>query len=82
VDFYFGGFRAANFGEILYDSSNETADVESTTLIQLNMTQDSAIWLNTSLPSSVPPRANAEIIWVPFSNRDSNSKCSQAYVIF
>jgi hypothetical protein len=29
--------------------------------------QESPEWSNYSLPSSVPPRAKAEIVWVPLS---------------
>lgn len=70
LGFYFGGLRAADFGEIDYGTSNESmnADVECATLIQLNMTtQQNVMWSNESLPSSVPLRADAQIVWVPLS---------------
>jgi hypothetical protein len=71
--YYFGGLRAADYGPIYYlpGPANESmnADVESTTLITLDMTvQDHETWTNESLPSSVPGRANAELVWVPVSN--------------
>lgn len=70
--YYFGGLRAADYGPIYYlpGPANESmnADVESTTLITLDMTiQDQETWTNESLPSSVPGRANAELVWVPVS---------------
>lgn len=72
LGFYFSGLRTAGFGVIDYLSSNESlnADVESTTLIQLNMTQQgSPVWSNNSLPPSVLPRAGAEIVWLPLSEK-------------
>jgi hypothetical protein len=70
LGFYFAGLRTADFGEMYYLSANESlnADVESTTLIQLNMTQQgNPMWSNNSLPLGVLPRAGAEIVWLPFS---------------
>ncbi|RDW58120.1 kelch repeat protein [Coleophoma cylindrospora] len=74
LGFYFSGLQAENFGPIYYlpgtQNSSENADVESETLIQLNMTsQQQEVWSNFTLPSSVPPRANAEIVWVPVSEQ-------------
>lgn len=72
LGFYFGGLRSASFGPIYYLPGNDTlnADTESTTLIQLNMTvQQKEEWTNYSLPSTVPGRANAEIVWVPVSEQ-------------
>ncbi|KAF4637195.1 hypothetical protein G7Y89_g887 [Cudoniella acicularis] len=70
LGFYFGGLRSPTWGDITYLPDNDTtlANVESTTLIQLNMTvQTSETWNNNSLPTTVPGRANAELVWVPVS---------------
>ncbi|CRL18927.1 Galactose oxidase/kelch, beta-propeller [Penicillium camemberti] len=66
LGFYFSGMRAADWGDFNYDllQSNQTAD----TLITLDMSQMSVgSWTNTTLPSYVPARANAELVWVPVS---------------
>lgn len=68
MGYYFGGLRAADFGQIYYPTGNETinADVLSDTLISVDLsTQGSESWTNTTLPSTIPGRVNAEIVWVP-----------------
>ncbi|KAH6666293.1 hypothetical protein B0J14DRAFT_620459 [Halenospora varia] len=72
LGFYFGGLRAQNFGEIIYQPSDDNAsmraDIESTNLIQVDLSvQEKEVWGNSSLPSAVPGRANAELVWVPTS---------------
>ena len=72
LGFYFGGLRSSTWGEIVLGTSNESlnADVESLTLIELDMSvQQSEVWSNYSLPTSVPGRASAEIAWVPVSEQ-------------
>ena len=72
LGFYFGGLRSSSWGEIVQGTSNESvnADVESLTLIELDMTvQQKEVWSNTSLPNFVPGRASAEIVWVPVSEQ-------------
>ncbi|KAJ9489742.1 hypothetical protein VN97_g3524 [Penicillium thymicola] len=66
LGFYFSGMRAPDWGDFNLDQlqSNETAD----TLITLDMSQMSdGNWTNTTLPSYVPARSNAELVWVPVS---------------
>ncbi|KAF7524962.1 hypothetical protein PCG10_005313 [Penicillium crustosum] len=66
LGFYFSGMRAADWGDFNFDQlqSNQTAD----TLITLDMSQMSdGSWTNTTLPSYVPARSNAELVWVPVS---------------
>jgi hypothetical protein len=70
--FYFSGLRSASNGAIFYTSSNESfnADVVSNTLISVDMsTQRNEKWVNQTLPTSVPGRANPEIVWVPVSKQ-------------
>lgn len=72
LGFYFGGLRSSTWGEIVLGTSNETdnADVESLTLIELDMTvQQKEVWSNHTLPPIVPGRASAEIVWVPVSEQ-------------
>lgn len=72
LGFYFGGLRSSSGGEIDLGTSNETdnADVESLTLIELDMSvQQKEVWNNYTLPSTVPGRASAEIVWVPVSEQ-------------
>ncbi|KAJ4506372.1 hypothetical protein HRR83_003085 [Exophiala dermatitidis] len=68
LGFYFSGMRSANWGPIYYDdsSANETAN----TLIQVDMsTMRGEKWTNTTLPDNIPPRANAELVWIPVSKQ-------------
>ncbi|RDW72938.1 hypothetical protein BP6252_06845 [Coleophoma cylindrospora] len=68
--FYFGGLRSAGYGPIYYTSANETlnADVLSNTLVSVDLsTQGREVWTNQTLPSTVPGRANAELVFVPVS---------------
>ncbi|KAE8450477.1 hypothetical protein EG329_006207 [Mollisiaceae sp. DMI_Dod_QoI] len=72
LGFYLGGLRSSTFGPIYYLTGNESqnADVLSTTMIELDMTvQTQETWTNRSLPSSVPGRINAELVWVPVSKQ-------------
>ena len=67
MGFYLGGMRSATWGPITLDdaSANTTAD----TLISVNMTNaPSLTWTNSTLPSFVPPRAEAELVWIPVSH--------------
>lgn len=70
--YYFSGLRSASSGPIFYPAGNESinADVVSNTLISVDMTtQRKEVWSNETLPSSVPGRANPEIVWVPVSKQ-------------
>jgi len=73
MGFYFGGLRAANFGSILQSpgtrNASFNADVDSRTFIQVDMSQTKEEWKNTSLPTEVPGRAGAELVWVPVSGK-------------
>jgi hypothetical protein len=72
LGFYFSGLRSSSWGQIYFDPSNEsvTADVLSNTLVELDLSpQLSETWNNYTLPTSVPGRANAEIVWVPVSKQ-------------
>ncbi|KAJ5530000.1 Galactose oxidase/kelch beta-propeller [Penicillium freii] len=66
LGFYFSGMRAADWGDLNSTllKSSQTAD----TLITLDMSQMSdGKWTNATLPSYVPARSNAELVWVPVS---------------
>ncbi|KAJ6120146.1 hypothetical protein N7523_004426 [Penicillium sp. IBT 18751x] len=66
MDFLFSGMRASNWGSFTYDrmDSNMTAN----TLISVNLTvMRNKEWTNNTLPSYIPGRAGAELVWVPVS---------------
>lgn len=66
--YYFSGLRAPSSGEIFYTTGNKTTDptVVSNTLITVDMsTQRGEIWANKTLPTTVPGRANPELVWIP-----------------
>ncbi|KAJ5373471.1 hypothetical protein N7517_005477 [Penicillium concentricum] len=66
LGFYFSGMRAQDWGDfdISQLQSNQTAD----TLITLDMSVlRDAKWTNDTLPSYIPARSNAELVWVPVS---------------
>jgi len=74
LGFYFGGLRSANWGSIFYSpgprNGSSRADIESLTLIELDMTvQQKETWNNYTLPTEVPGRASAELVWVPVSEQ-------------
>jgi hypothetical protein len=74
LGFYFSGMQSASKGPIYYQpgprNDSVRASYESNTLISVNMqTQGQETWSNDTLPTTVPGRANAELVWVPVSNR-------------
>lgn len=73
LGFYFAGTRAASWGPIYYlpPSLNESvnADQMSATLIGVDMTTQQETWSNQTLPSTVPGRADPEVVWVPVSKQ-------------
>jgi hypothetical protein len=72
LGFYFSGMRSKSSGPIFYTTSNAAlnADTISNTLISVDMTtQRSEKWTNQTLPTYVPGRANAELVWVPVGKK-------------
>jgi hypothetical protein len=74
LGFYFSGLRSASKGPIYYQpgtrNASQMANYTSNTLISVDMrTQGQEKWSNVTLPTTVPGRANAELVWVPVSNR-------------
>ncbi len=74
LGFYFGGLRSASWGPIYYlpgpKNQSVNADQLSLTMIEIDMTtQGKEKWKNSTLPNSVPGRANAELVWVPVSEK-------------
>jgi Kelch motif len=60
--------RAADWGPIYYNT--DFADTPANTLIEINMsTMQNEQWSNTTLPSEIIPRANAELVWLPVSDQ-------------
>jgi hypothetical protein len=68
LGFYFSGMRASDWGPIDYNTN--FADTPANTLIEIDMsTMRSEKWTNNTLPSTIPPRANAELVWIPVSTQ-------------
>ncbi|KIX00478.1 uncharacterized protein Z518_10618 [Rhinocladiella mackenziei CBS 650.93] len=66
--FYFSGMRSPDWGPTYYEdsSANQTAN----TLIEVDMsTMRSEKWTSNTLPDHVQPRANAELVWIPVSDK-------------
>ncbi|KAI9774570.1 MAG: hypothetical protein M1840_002819 [Geoglossum simile] len=67
--FYFSGMRGSDWGEIkksVLTSGNFSAD----TLISVDMAMmRSEKWDNKTLPSQIPGRANAELVWIPVTTQ-------------
>lgn len=68
LGFYFSGMRSPDWGPIYYDDAN--ANVTANTLIEVDMSEmRSEEWSNTTLPDNITPRADAELVWLPVSER-------------
>lgn len=68
LGYYFSGLRAADWGLIQAgdNSTNTTAD----TLISVDMSvMRNETWANNTLPSYIPGRLNAELAWIPVSEK-------------
>lgn len=67
--FYFGGMRGQDWGPITSDDAS--ANVTANTLISVNLTEtgDQKYWRNSTLPSFVTGRANAQVVWIPVSQQ-------------
>lgn len=74
LGYYMGGLKAPSSGLITYQpgAKNDSmrASVNSNTLIGIDFSvQGQETWTNATLPTSVPGRANAELVWVPVGTR-------------
>ncbi|KPI39834.1 uncharacterized protein AB675_3276 [Cyphellophora attinorum] len=68
LGYYFSGMRGADWGEIHYEDASAT--IPANTLIEVDMsTMRSEKWTNFTLPDDIVPRANAELVWLPVSQR-------------
>ncbi|KAJ5787340.1 hypothetical protein N7457_002330 [Penicillium paradoxum] len=66
LGFYFSGMRAPDWGDFTVNQlqSNTTAN----TLITVDMSElQDGKWKNETLPSYIPGRSKAELVWVPVS---------------
>ncbi|PKX88951.1 uncharacterized protein P174DRAFT_471381 [Aspergillus novofumigatus IBT 16806] len=64
LGFYFSGMRGKDWGPVYAD--DESANVTSDRMIKVDMSSmRENKWSNLSLPTYVPPRANAELVWIP-----------------
>ncbi|KAI9704824.1 MAG: hypothetical protein M1836_006604 [Candelina mexicana] len=71
LGFYFSGMRRNDSGEIrAHGRPTYNATTTSNTLVSIDMsTMRAEKWYNTTLPTSVAGRANAELVWVPVAGR-------------
>lgn len=68
LGFYFSGMRAPDWGPIFKD--NDSANKSANTLIEIDMsTMRDEVWTNYTLPDNVLPRANAQLAWIPVSQK-------------
>lgn len=72
--FYFGGLRATNHGPIYGSPASYNESINANTLSDSFITFDMAaqekeVWTNRTLPTQVPGRVNAELVWVPQGKR-------------
>lgn len=68
LGFVFSGTRNQNWSQILQDATvpESEANVLSNQLITVDLTNmDGETWSNTTIPRNVPPRAGAELVWIP-----------------
>lgn len=66
LGFYFSGMRADDWGEFTLSYGARTLADSFITVDMSNL--GNANWTNATLPSYIPPRANAELVWVPVSD--------------
>ena len=71
LGFYFSGMAAPGWGDIRVQGRPQyNATVVANTLISVDMSvMRGEVWTNNTLPSSIPGRANAELVWLPVSGR-------------
>jgi hypothetical protein len=68
LGFYFSGMRSPDWSPIYYEDSS--ANVTANTLIEADMsTMRDEKWTNTTLPDNITTRANAELVWIPVSDK-------------
>ena len=69
--FYFSGMRRPDWGEIRTSGRrtyNATEVADTLISVDLSTMRDES-WTNTTLPSTVPGRAGAELVWIPTAER-------------
>ncbi|KAI9851073.1 MAG: hypothetical protein M1838_004505 [Thelocarpon superellum] len=68
--FYFSGMRGPTWGDIRAQGRSQyNATVVANTMISIDMSvMRSEKYTNTTLPSTIPGRANAELVWIPVSD--------------
>ncbi|KAI9824064.1 MAG: hypothetical protein M1832_002132 [Thelocarpon impressellum] len=71
LGFYFSGMRARGWGDVrARGRSQYNATVVADTLISIDMsTMRDEVWKNVTIPTGIPGRANAELVWVPVAER-------------
>lgn len=67
LGFYFSGMRAPDWGYFSYSHPEPNTTADTLITVDMSVMRDEK-WYNHTLPSYVPGRANAELIWVPVSD--------------
>lgn len=71
LGFYFSGLVRADRGQIVYNQgAGELPNFLASWIIQINMSDSQTPeGVNLTLPEDVPPRAGAELVWIPVSSK-------------
>ena len=71
LGFYFSGLVASNWGQLVYNAdSGELPTILASWMIQINMSNPlKPEGVNLTLHENVPPRAGAELVWIPVSSK-------------
>jgi hypothetical protein len=69
LGFYFSGLVASNWGQLVYNADKgELPTILASWMIQINMSNpQKPEAVNLTLLEHVPPRAGAELVWIPVS---------------
>ncbi|KAJ5097516.1 hypothetical protein N7456_008237 [Penicillium angulare] len=67
LGFYFSGLHAQDWSPIAYNILNTTFMSDRLVTVNMSVMEDEK-WSNDTLPSYVPSRADAELVWVPVSD--------------
>jgi hypothetical protein len=68
LGYYFSGLRAADWG--LIQAGDNSTNTTANTLISVDMSvMRNETWANNTLPNNIPGRVNAELVWIPVSEK-------------
>lgn len=67
LGFYFSGMRDPDWGYFSYGTRGPNTTADTLITVDMSVMRDEK-WYNHTLPSYIPGRANAELVWVPMSD--------------